>query len=373
MYASVSYVASWLLIAYAPTLTFVYAGRLTCGFCAGITSVAVPAYLVEISTVDIRGLLSAGYQVAFSLGVLLVIAVGIDLRWSWLAIYGAATVTAAACAMLFMPESPAWLSKVSRNIEALRGLEFLRGSHQEAARELKEMVDHAAQEDQGGMVLEEFKKPALYKPVLIAVALMFFQQFSGINALMSYAVEVFQEAKSSTDPSVSAAIVALVQVLATAVSCLLMDRAGRRILYMVSGSFMTLGLLALGLYSYYSQKPHSQLLTNWSWIPLASFILYIASFSLGFGPIPMVVVPELVPIRNRSFLIAVANTTTSFFGFVVTKVYEDMRITLGVAGLYWLYGAFSFLGFLFYWIVIPETKGRTIHEIHATFHIPENG
>lgn len=364
LYVSSFYVLGWLVIAYAPTLSFVYGGRLLTGFSAGICSVAVPAYIVEISTVGIRGFLSAGFQVAFSLGVFLVMALGVVVRWSWLAIAGSAMLVVGACLMYFMPESPSWLARNGRNIEALKALGFIRGKQHDSLSELKEILEHISEEPKSGISWHEFLTPGLYRPSLIALSLMFFQQFSGINALMSYAVELFQETKISLDPFLAAMAVALVQLVATSLSSVLMDRVGRKALYMTSGLCIGLSLMTFGTYSYYSKDYDAAELKHWSLVPLLSFVLYIASFSLGFGPIPFVVIPEMVPTRLRSLLLAIASVSSSFFGFVVTKVFAYMRSFMGLSGVYWTYSAFSVLGFVFYWIFVPETKGRTVHEIH---------
>lgn len=353
MFVSASYTFSWLVIAYAPHLGFVFMGRLISGFCAGICCVAVPAYVVEISTVEIRGLLSAGFQVAFALGVFLIMAFGIVLRWSWLAVSGAAIVVFGACLMVFMPESPPWLMRC------------------EAAKEFQDIMEHLADEPKKGLTLGELFRPELYKPMVIAIALMFFQQFVGINSLMSYCVEIFQNSGGSITPTVAATLVALVQVLTTIFSSLLMDKAGRRTLYITSGTFIALSLTTSGTYTYLSEKYNASELTSWSWIPLASFMTYIAAFSLGFGPVPFVVTPEMVPTRTRSFLLAMASVFSSLFSFLVTKTFDSLRSVLGMGGLYWTYAGFAILGVLFYSIFVPETKGRTIQDIHRSFSVPE--
>lgn len=367
IYISTTFTLSWLLIAYAPTVHFIYAGRILSGFSAGICTVAVPAYVVEISTVEIRGFLTAGFQVAFAVGVVIMSSFGIILRWSWLAIVGAIVAVVGACLLYFMPESPPWLVRNGKYGEAMRGIRFLRGKKHDAAREFKEITENIAQEPRDGLTLREFLNPSLYKPLLIAFGLMFNMSFCGFPAVMSYTVKVFKEEGNSFNPNVAATIVVVIQMIATMLSSLLMDRAGRKSLYVTSGSLMTLTLIALGAYTYCSQKYDASTLSHWSWVPLVSFMIYIAAFSIGFGPMPFVVIPELVPTHSRSFVMAVGCASGSLLGFIVIKTFDILRITIGLYGLYWLYGALTFSGFLAYFFFVPETKGRSIHEINKTF------
>lgn len=369
MYVSAPYTFSWLLITYAPQLGLVYIGRLVSGFCAGICCVAVPAYVVEISTKEIRGLLTSGFQAAFAFGVFTMMALGIVLRWSWLAISGAVVVICGTCMMLLMPESPSWLMRAGHNDKAFDELRFLRGTYNEAVRDFHEIQDYLAEEPKNGLAIHEISLPELYKPMSIAVALMFFQQFVGINSLMAYSVEIFQNYEGFIHPTVAATLVALVQLVATLLSSVLMDKAGRRALYIISGTCIALSLTVSGVFANFS---NSRDLLSWSWVPLASFVTYVATFSLGFGPVPYVVTPEMVPCHSRSFLLAVASVASSIFSFVVTKTFEPMRSGLGLAELYWAYAAFAVLGVIFYWIFVPETKGRTIRDIHRQFSVFQN-
>lgn len=364
MYISASYTLSWLLIAYAPTVGFIYAGRLLSGFSAGMTTVVVPAYVVEISTVKIRGLLSAGFQVAFSVGVVVMTSFGIILRWSWLAILGAVNVVAAACLLYFMPESPPWLIRNGRSEEGMKGIRFLKGKNHDVATEFKEIVEQQMEESKSGLSFREILNPNLYKPLLIAFGLMFSVSFCGFPPIMSYTVRIFEDAGSILDPNVSSTILMLIQMVSTIVSSLLMDRAGRKILFVISGSIMTFTLTVLGIYTYYSEKYD---LLHWKWIPLVTLMIYISAFSLGFGPIPYVVIPELVPTHTRSVAMAVGCASASFLGFVSIKTFDALQGAFGLYGLYWLYGIITLCASLSYWIFVPETKGRSVHEINKTF------
>ncbi|XP_015924127.1 facilitated trehalose transporter Tret1-2 homolog [Parasteatoda tepidariorum] len=366
MFVSIFYLTSWLMVAYAPSMMWMYCGRLIGGICAGACCVAVPTYIIEIAPTKIRGQLASGFQIAYTIGVLYVMGLGIFLRWSWLAISGAVIVACASCLMVFMPESPPWLVRASRPLEAENGLRFLKGPSTDTQRELQSIMDNIAENKEEGIRLEELLLPEIYKPTAIALALMFFQQACGISPLMTYTVEIFHSAGSSIDPAVAATIVALVQVIATVLSGSLMDRSGRRCLFVTSGSIMFISLAVLGSYSF----KLNQYLVSYhfvGYIPLISFATYIIAFSLGNGPIPYVMIPEIVPIKFRSPVVAAAGVLCSLLAFVFNKIFEDMRQGLGDYGVYWTYSFFSLISALFGFFILPETKGLTMRQISKSF------
>lgn len=361
----VPYVLSWLMVSYAPTVAWIYCGRLLTGFCYGISSVAVPAYVIEIAPLKIRGLLASGFQVAFTVGVFVMMTLGYSMRWSWLALTSGGVVTVAACLMFLMPESPAWLLRESRRSEAAEGVKFLLGKNVDVEREFEIMIGTVT--EQPRIAWRNFLDPTLYKPICIAVLLMFFQQASGINTLTAYTVDIFQNTGSSMDPHTASVVFAAVQVIVTIMSSMLIDRVGRRILYITSGTLVAASLGILGIYTLLPKYGYD--LTNLGWIPLTCLIGYIAFFAIGFGPVPIVIIPEIVPIQSRSLVLAFAIVSSSFFSFVAAKTYGVLINNVGFYGLFWIYGVFTVIATVFGWFCLPETKGRSIAEINRSFSI----
>ncbi|GIY92709.1 facilitated trehalose transporter Tret1 [Caerostris extrusa] len=136
-----------------------------------------------------------------------------------------------------------------------------------------------------------------------------------------------------------------------------MDKSGRKRLYVISAIGMFVSVFALGLYSYIvKHSEHPINLHYYGWIPLVSLIVYIFSFSLGVGPIPFVMTPEMAPIRFRSTIVATATLLCSISGFVVTKTFEDGRNLVDLYGLFWLYSGSALISALFGCFFLPETK-----------------
>lgn len=116
--------------------------------------------------------------------------------------------------------------------------------------------------------------------LIISLALMLFQQFSGINAVIFFAQDIFEAAGSTLDPAVCTMIVGVVQVVMTVASALLVEKAGRRLLLLQSSVMMGLCLIALGVY--FQLKENGSDVTNISILPLGSVVLFIVCFSLGY-------------------------------------------------------------------------------------------
>jgi len=149
------------------------------------------------------------------------------------------------------------------------------------------------------------------------MGLMAAQQLSGINAVIFYTKDIFKESGSTISPDIAAIIVGAVQVLATYASTILVDRAGRRALLMVSCGVMSICLAVLGVYFYLGTHNHDVSVV--SWLPLAALALYIVVFSLGMGPLPWVVMGEIFPDNTKATASAVACATNWILAFVITK------------------------------------------------------
>ncbi|XP_015924129.1 facilitated trehalose transporter Tret1 [Parasteatoda tepidariorum] len=365
MLLSLFYLLSWLSVAYAPTLIWIYIGRLVGGICGGASCVAIPTYLVEIAPTKIRGQLTSGFQIANTIGAFLIMSLGIILRWSWLAISGASVVACASCIMLFMPESPPWLLRSSRSTEAIRGLKFLKGKQCNIEKELIDILG-SIQYKEERIALRDFLDSKFFKPAFISLALMFFQQACGIGPLLAYTVEIFQTSRSSIDPSIAAAMVALVEVIGSIANGSLIDRSGRKFLYITSYSFMSISLLFLGFYNFVLVRDPISV-RSYGYVPLICIVVYKFSYSLGSGSIPYIMIPELVPIKHRSVVMAMGGVMCSLVAFVSNKSFEVLRVLLGDYGVYWTYGSISFISVVFGFCILPETKGLTILQINESF------
>lgn len=191
--------------------------------------------------------------------------------------------------------------------------------------------------------------------------LMFFQQFSGINAVIFFTVDIFKMAGSSLNPSYCSIIVGVVQVLMTFVAAILVERAGRKILLIQSSAVMGLCLMVLGIY--FNFKDAGKDVSSFGLVPLISLVLFIISFSLGYGPIPWMMMGELLAPEVKgvaSSFVVLFNWTAVF---IVTKTFPILLESLGKDYTFWIFAVVMVLGTVYGFKELFETKGKSNAQI----------
>ena len=361
------FAAAYLLIVVAPALWAVYLGRLLCGVATGVSSLVCPVYVAEISTPQIRGLLGSGMQVMVTFGVLLAIAVGALVSWRWLSIVCLSMVVVWALLLLLVPETPAHHLACKRYRDARESLEWLRGTIYVDAE--YEEIQRGVEEGQAGSTgFGELFKSHNLAPLIISLYLMLGQQMSGMNAVIFYVVDIFDAAGSSIPPNVESIIVALVQVAATILGALVMDKLGRRMLLNISSSIMVISISALGAYFYIKENlGDTDLATRLQILPVASLSIFVFAFSVGFGPIPWLMMSELFSPEVRGVASSLATSFNWTLAFLVTKFFSDLVAAISEAGSFWVFGGITAATFLFCLLFVPETKGKSLEGIQAMF------
>lgn len=165
---------------------------------------------------------------------------------------------------------------------------------------------------------------------------------------------------------IATVMIGVVQVASTAVACMIMDRFGRRPLLMVAGVGMSVACLTLGIYYrivLYAMFDVGRL----SWLALFSLVFYVLSFSLGWGPIPMLVMSEIFPARARGTASSVASITNWVGAFLVTKSFSSLQSAFGLDGTFWIFAVLCVVGVLYVWKYVPETKGKSLEDIELCF------
>ncbi|XP_075903182.1 solute carrier family 2, facilitated glucose transporter member 8 [Nelusetta ayraudi] len=368
MFCSLPYVFGFTIIIAAQNVWMLYAGRMLTGLASGVTSLVVPLYISEMAHERVRGTLGSCVQLMVVLGIMGVYLAGLFLDWRWLAICCSIPPTLLMVCMCFMPETPRFLLSKGKRREAEEALRFLRGPDAPIEYECARIED-ACDEMGSSFQLSDLTDPGVYKPLAIGAMLMVFQQMTGINAIMFYAENIFEQAHFK-ESDLASVIVGAIQVVFTAVAALIMDKAGRKVLLIISGVAMALSTTAFGIYFYMTahHNPASgEPQTNLAWLALASTGVFITGFALGWGPIPWLVMSEIFPVKVRGFASAVCVLTNWSMAFLITKTFQNMMVSLTSAGTFWLFSFMCFINVVFTMIFVPETKGKTLEQIEATF------
>ena len=153
-------------------------------------------------------------------------------------------------------------------------------------------------------------------------------------------------------------------------SSLLVERLGRRTLFVLSELIMSFSLFALGAFFYLKENPetNSVVIESIGWLPLLSLILFIAAFGIGAGPIPWLMSSEILPAKVKGPGVSIATFTNWMLAFVVTKTFVSIQEALTSAGAFWIFGTFCVFGAFFGLFILPERKGKTPEEIQDLFN-----
>ena len=207
-------------------------------------------------------------------------------------------------------------------------------------------------------------------PLVLALVLMFFQQFCGVNVIIFYAGKVLEDAnmKPNTAMYGSDFGVGIIQVLATFLSVLLVDMLGRKILLVLGGFLLSVSTCALGIYYYFLEHkdPHSDFSTV-SYVAVACMAIFIVGFSLGWGPIPWIMMGELAPSQIRGVVSGLATAVNWSFAAVLTFGYSSYSDLVHSYGAWWTFAGVSALSILFVVFFLPETRGRNLEDMQEYF------
>lgn len=244
----------------------------------------------------------------------------------------------------------------------MKSLKWLRGTRYDSQHELTNLIEeNNSMKSNATNLLKALGRKASLKGMGITMGLMFFQQMSGINAVIFYTTDIFAAADTGIDASLATIIVGVIQVVATFISSLVVDKLGRRMLLLFSSLLMGVCLAGLGLY-FYLQSAEKDV-SNLGWLPIVALCIYIVVFSLGFGPIPWLMCGELFAPDIKGFLGALAGTTNWILAFIITKFFVNVVDAIQRGPTFWLFMGFCLVGFVFVLIFVPETKGKSFAEI----------
>jgi MFS transporter, SP family, xylose:H+ symportor len=199
----------------------------------------------------------------------------------------------------------------------------------------------------------------LLKPLLLGIVLAVLQQWCGINVIFNYAEEVFSAAGYSVSSILfNIVVTGTVNLLFTFVAIGFVDRYGRRVLMLTGAAGLAIIYTCLGAFFYaHSRGAHMLVLV----------VAAIACYAMSLAPVTWVVISEIFPNRIRGTAMSIAVTALWIASFILTYTFPLFNHALGAAKTFWIYAAICMAGFLFIRVRLPETKGKTLEQIEASW------
>ncbi|KAL6520043.1 hypothetical protein OROHE_017186 [Orobanche hederae] len=415
--AAIPNIIGWLAISFAKDSSFLFMGRLLEGFGVGIISYTVPVYIAEIAPQNLRGSLGSVNQLSVTIGIMLVYLLGLFVPWRILAVIGILPCTLLIPGLFFIPESPRWLAKMGLNEDFETSLQVLRGFETDISTEVNEIKKSVASSSKRtALRVSELKRKGYWYPLMVGIGLLMLQQLSGINGVLFYSSSIFQSAGVSSGKIATFAI-GIIQVIVTGISTTLVDKAGRRILLIVSSSLTTASclvvaivfflkvctLLRRGIVIRLSRLVHGQARVQartklyflepelnsfgifeldssyiildslpessksiMGVLALVGLLVFVSGFSVGLGAVPWVIMSEILPVSIKSLAGSVATLANWLSASIITMT-ANLLLTWSSGGTFVIYSLVSAFTLAFVALWVPETKGKTLEEIQWSF------
>lgn len=368
---------SWLLLALttetSQTAMFIQImiARFIIGITTGLSSSPVGVYSAEICHPRLRGRLTLGTSVSTAAGILAIYTLGYVIRDNFRMISAIACGYSVIATILTIPvpESPSWLMMKGRSEESKHALRFFRAlkedeieKNEEFNKEFSILTKSATpsgnKKDQ--KVSKIIRRPEIYKPLLIMIGLFGFQQFSGIFVVIVYAVQFSIEAGVTVDPIICAMLVGLTRITTTFLVGYILDKWGRRPPAMLSGFGMMISMFVLAATSWFPEF-------KVPYLPVACIVFFIFTSTLGLMTLPFSMISEVYPQVGRGFAAGLTICCGYLMSFIIIKLYPTMVSGMGNENVFAFYGVVSGLAVFYVYFFLPETKGKTLHEIEAYF------
>lgn len=372
MFSAILFLLSAAGAAFSAGFKLLILARILGGTGVGIASIVAPLYLTEISPAAIRGRLVTFYQLAITAGILVAYLTNaallnfalqhsatamprlvqlIFVREAWRAMIGLGALPAMLflIGLFFIPESPRWLIQKGRSDQGSVIFSRLTGATAD--------ISPVSQNNDStkGMYRMVFSA-AMRRPLVIALLLPLFSQFSGINAVIYYGPQILNAAGLNISKALESQIIfGTANFVFTLIAIWKVDQIGRRPLYLIGSMGACLCLLFTG-YCFYSGYIGSTSL-------VIGIVLFLACFAFSIGPLKFVISAEIFPTEIRGRALGLSIMVMWIADTIVGQLTPVLLATTGPAYTFWFFSGCCLLSFWTVYKLVPETKGKSLEDV----------
>ncbi|MBP9743403.1 MAG: sugar porter family MFS transporter [Burkholderiales bacterium] len=345
-------------LAQAKTLNEIYLFRFILGLPIGVGSFAAPSYISEIAPKSSRGMLVSFFQLAIVIGILLTY-IGnyyfstLTNAWRHMFLFGLIPTIIFLFGLFLLPESPRWLIEKGMDKEAIKILTKLRSNVSlDEYHEIKLTVKKEnSQKLNWDHLFNKTNLPVLY----IASIIMFFQQFSGIDAIIYYAPQIFMQTGLELNSSMLSTVsIGIVNLISTIMGLIVLDKIGRRKLMLYGSIIMAVALAFVML---------SLSIPQLKYFGIIGILTYIFAFATSTGVVGWLIVSEIFPLRVRGRGTSVAITTFWLFNISISFTFPILIKIIGIRYIFGFFALTCVASFIYYLYYLPETNGVSLETI----------
>ncbi|KAK9942438.1 hypothetical protein M0R45_008105 [Rubus argutus] len=390
--AGAIFFAGALLMGFATNYAFLMFGRLVAGIGVGYGLMIAPVYTAEVSPASSRGFLTSFAEVFINVGILFgyisnwaFSKLALNLGWRFMLGVGIVPSIFLTLGVLAMPESPRWLVMQGRLGEAKRVLDRTSDSLEESKLRLADIKEAAGIPEHCNDDVVEVPKhshnkgvwkelllhptPAVRHILIAALGIHFFQQASGIDAVVLYSPRIFKKAGITKKNKLLLATIAVGSVKTSfiLVGTFFLDRVGRRplLLSSMAGMVASLGCLGFGLTIV---DHHSDEKIMWAiTLSIAMVLFFVAFFSIGMGPVTCVYSSEIIPLKLRAQGYSLGVAVNRIMSGVISMTFISLYKSITIGGAFFLFAGVAAVGWVFFYTMLPETQGRTLEDMEVLF------
>lgn len=321
-----------------------------------------------------RGAINNSFELCVSLGILFAnilnyFVIKITAGWGWRISLSMAALPAAFLTIgaIFLPETPSFIIQCDGNTDKVRVLlQKLRGT-ESVQKELDDLVSASNLSRATQYPFRNIFKKKYRPQLVVALLIPFFNQVTGINVMNFYAPVVFRTIGLKESASLLSSVVTrLCATFANIIAMMVVDRFGRRKLFLVGGVQMILSQFTVGAILAAKFKDYEEMDDKYAYLVLITMCVFVAGFAWSWGPLTFLVPAEVCPLEIRSAGQSIVVAVVFLMTFVIGQTYLEVLCRIKSA-TFFVFGGWICLMTLFVYLFLPETKKLPMEQMEKVW------
>ena len=324
-------------------------------------------YIAEIAHPDSRKALLSITALSMNLGMSLPWIFGSFLTWRIIAVVASVPCFLVAIVTFFLPESPYYLIDQGQDEQAIKALKYYRNKTYDVSPEISEIQAKSIEKK---LKKESFCRkcllvftPSFYKPFLCIGVLYSLDMLTGLWPASVYMQEIFEDSGMTYNLNYCITSIGIIRMITTMITPLFVQKLDTKLSYVIGAALKATATLTIALYFHYFQNVQELAITPFV------MLLFVGSFlqPILITPVLYALMGELFPTEIRTFSVGIVESTYYFCTAIVIKYFPQMKLAMGLYGVFYFYAAFGALNAIWGYLTIPDNRSKTLTEIEEAF------